>query len=76
MVMLSLLFAALAFADGSVQLAIVIISLGAFSYSLHSIFISAAIGVAGEAAQCRMGRGNARARDGHVRSRRIIRRHS
>jgi MFS family permease len=48
---LGLLFAALAFVEGDLWLAVIIFGLGAFLYSLHSIFISAAIGVAGEAAQ-------------------------
>jgi FSR family fosmidomycin resistance protein-like MFS transporter len=45
------LFAALAFAEGDLQLAVTILLLGAFLYSLHSIFISAAIGVVGENGQ-------------------------
>jgi MFS family permease len=42
---------ALRFAEGEVGLAVTIVAMGAFLYSLHSIFISAAIGVVGEAAQ-------------------------
>lgn len=51
MLSLGLLFLALAFAEGRLELALAILGLGAFLYSLHSIFISAAIGVAGESAQ-------------------------
>jgi MFS family permease len=51
MLCLAALFAALAFAEGDVQLAVTILLLGAFLYSLHSIFISAAIGVVGENGQ-------------------------
>jgi MFS family permease len=51
MALLACLFAALALVDGTLQLAIVIIAMGAFLYSLHSIFISAAMTVAEETAQ-------------------------
>jgi MFS family permease len=48
---LTILFVALYFAEGSVQFAVTVIVMGAFLYSLHSIFISAAISTVGEAAQ-------------------------
>jgi MFS family permease len=51
MLCLGLLFGALAFVEGDVGLALTILALGAFLYSLHSIFISAAIGVVGENGQ-------------------------
>jgi MFS family permease len=51
MAMLACLLGALAVVDGTLQLALVILALGAFLYSLHSIFISAAMTVAGENAQ-------------------------
>jgi FSR family fosmidomycin resistance protein-like MFS transporter len=51
MLCLGVLFATLAFAEGDLQLAVTILLLGAFLYSLHSIFISAAIGVVGENGQ-------------------------
>lgn len=51
MALLAILFAALSVAEGTLQLAVVIIAMGAFLYSLHSIFISAAIDVAGDEAQ-------------------------
>ena len=47
MLCLGMLFAALAFVEGDIGLALTILALGAFLYSLHSIFISAAIGVVG-----------------------------
>jgi MFS family permease len=51
MLCLGTLFGALAFVEGDVGLALTILALGAFLYSLHSIFISAAIGVVGENGQ-------------------------
>ncbi len=51
MLALGVLFVALSVVEGDVQLALVIVAMGAFLYSLHSIFISAAIGVVGEGAQ-------------------------
>ncbi len=50
MVTLGFTIAALAFADGMVQLVLIIAVLGAFLYSLHAIFISAAITAAGSEA--------------------------
>jgi len=51
MTALGSLFVLLRFAEGDVALVLTIVAMGAFLYSLHSIFISAAIGVVGEAAQ-------------------------
>jgi predicted MFS family arabinose efflux permease len=51
MLCLAALFAALAFVEGDLGLGLTILALGAFLYSLHSIFISAAIGVVGENGQ-------------------------
>ena len=51
MLCLGALFAALSVVEGDIGLALTILALGAFLYSLHSIFISAAIGVVGEDAQ-------------------------
>lgn len=51
MLCLGALFAALAFVEGDLGLGLTILALGAFLYSLHSIFISAAIGVVGESGQ-------------------------
>lgn len=44
---LGLLFVALAYADPGIQLVLTIVALGAFLYSLHTIFIAAAMDVAG-----------------------------
>jgi FSR family fosmidomycin resistance protein-like MFS transporter len=41
----------LRFAEGEAALVLTVVALGAFLYSLHSIFISAAIGVVGESSQ-------------------------
>jgi MFS transporter, FSR family, fosmidomycin resistance protein len=51
--MLSLggLFVLLAAADGTLQLALTVVALGAFLFSLHSIFLSAAIAAAGDEVQ-------------------------
>ena len=50
MTVLGLLFFALKFADPGIQLVLVVLAMGSFLYSLHTIFIAAAIDVAqGEA---------------------------
>jgi MFS family permease len=51
MVAMGTLFAVLSVVEGEVALVTTILVMGAFLYSLHSIFISAAISVAGEEAQ-------------------------
>ena len=51
MAALGLLFVALRFADPGIQLTLIIVAMGAFEYSLHSIFIAAAVDVAGGEAQ-------------------------
>jgi FSR family fosmidomycin resistance protein-like MFS transporter len=51
MLCLGALFATLSVVEGDLGLGLTILALGAFLYSLHSIFISAAIGVVGENAQ-------------------------
>lgn len=51
MVALGLLFFALRYAGTGAQLVLTILAMGAFLYSLHAIFISAAMDVAGEAVQ-------------------------
>lgn len=47
MTVLALLFFALKYADPGVQLILLVLALGAFLYSLHTIFIAAAMDIAG-----------------------------
>ena len=47
MACMGLLFMALAYADPGVQMVLTVLALGAFQYSLHTIFIAAAMDVAG-----------------------------
>ena len=51
MTVLGLLFFALAYADPGAQLVLTILALGAFLYSLHTIFIAAAMDIAGDEVQ-------------------------
>jgi MFS family permease len=51
MVAMGLLFLALKYADPGIQLTLTVVAMGAFLFSLHSIFIAAAMDVAGEEAQ-------------------------
>ena len=51
MTVMGFLFLALTYADTGIQLILTILALGAFLYSLHTIFIAAAMDVAGEEVQ-------------------------
>lgn len=51
MTVLGLMFIALGYADPGLQLVLTILALGAFVYSLHTIFIAAAMDIAGEEVQ-------------------------
>ncbi|MCH8310453.1 MAG: MFS transporter [Chloroflexi bacterium] len=51
MTAMGLLFFALTYADVGIQLIVTILALGAFLYSLHTIFIAAAMDVAGDEVQ-------------------------